>query len=67
MVLAKDVAELIDFFTFVMWIFYVLVMTLVLVLRKTMPDTPRPYRVCLVLLAFDSALRIEFPLIRSLY
>ena len=45
MILAKDLASLIDFCMFVIWMFYVLSMILVLVLRKTRPDAPRPYRV----------------------
>lgn len=49
MIVVKDVAALIDFFTFVTWIFYVLAMVLVLILRKTMPDASRPYRVPLVI------------------
>ena len=45
MILAQDLAGLIDFFSFIVWIFYTLSMILILILRKTRPDAPRPYRV----------------------
>ncbi len=44
-ILAQDVATLIDFFTFTMWIFYSLAFFLVVLLRITKPDAHRPYRV----------------------
>ena len=43
--LSNKVASLIDFFTFAMWIFYVLAVVVLLILRKTKSDAIRPYRV----------------------
>ena len=40
-----DIATLIDFFSFTVWIFYILAMFVLLLLRKTRPDAHRPYRV----------------------
>lgn len=45
MILAQSLAGLIDFCVIAMWIFYVVSMILVLVLRKIRPDAHRPYRV----------------------
>ncbi|XP_032784128.2 b(0,+)-type amino acid transporter 1 [Daphnia magna] len=45
LVASKKVTSLIDFFTFAVWIFYVLAMIVLLILRKTKPDARRPYRV----------------------
>jgi len=44
-----DVSGLIDLFSFAMWIFYVLAMVVLLILRKTKPDAPRPYRVPIIM------------------
>ena len=43
--MSNKVASLIDFFTFAIWIFYVLAMVVLLILRKTKSDVIRPYRV----------------------
>jgi len=45
MVIPSDIGSLIDFFSFTAWIFYGGAMLALLVLRKTRPDAPRPYRV----------------------
>ncbi|XP_046458061.1 b(0,+)-type amino acid transporter 1-like [Daphnia pulex] len=45
LVISKNVSSLIDFFTFAVWIFYVLTMIVLLILRKTRPDARRPYKV----------------------
>ncbi|XP_068250090.1 b(0,+)-type amino acid transporter 1 isoform X5 [Palaemon carinicauda] len=45
MVIPSDIASLIDFFSFTAWIFYGGAMAALLVMRRTMKDTPRPYKV----------------------
>ena len=45
MVFLGDVGVLIDSFSFTVWIFYVLAMVVLLMLRKFKPDAPRPYKV----------------------
>jgi len=45
MILAQNLASLIDFCVFALWIFYVVSMILVLILRKIRPDAHRPYKV----------------------
>ena len=45
MIVLNDVTTLIDFFSFTVWIFIVLAMVLLIILRKTRPDANRPYRV----------------------
>lgn len=45
MIVMNDVTTLIDFFSFTVWIFIVLAMILLLILRKTRPNANRPYRV----------------------
>ncbi|UYV81166.1 SLC7A9 [Cordylochernes scorpioides] len=49
MILLGNINSLIDFFSFTAWIFYGGAMALVIVLRFTMKDTPRPYKVPLVI------------------
>lgn len=44
-----DVDELIEFASFLIWVFYGSAVICLLVLRKTQPDTPRPYKVPLIL------------------
>jgi APA family basic amino acid/polyamine antiporter len=44
-VLANDFAQLADKFVLGIWPFYALMVAAVLVLRRTRPDLPRPYRV----------------------
>lgn len=43
-----DVHELIEFASFLIWVFYGIAVTCLLVLRKTQPDLPRPYKVPLI-------------------
>ena len=45
MIFMGDVGVLIDSFSFTVWIFYVLAMVVLLMLRKFKPDAPRPYKV----------------------
>ncbi|XP_045464859.1 b(0,+)-type amino acid transporter 1-like isoform X1 [Harmonia axyridis] len=40
-----DIVELIEFASFLIWFFYGVAMVSLLVLRRTMKDVPRPYRV----------------------
>lgn len=40
-----DISALIDLFSMTVWIFYVLAMVVLLILRKTKPDANRPYKV----------------------
>ncbi|XP_072930202.1 b(0,+)-type amino acid transporter 1-like isoform X2 [Epargyreus clarus] len=54
-ILVGNIKTLIDFASWFLWFFYGLAMVALLVLRKTQPDKPRPYRVptvvpCFVLL-----------------
>lgn len=44
MVLSGSIDSLIDFFSFTAWIFYGGAMVALLVMRKTRPDHPRPYK-----------------------
>ncbi|KAG0724055.1 b(0,+)-type amino acid transporter 1 [Chionoecetes opilio] len=48
MVIPSDIGSLIDFFSFTAWIFYGGAMTALLVMRYTMPDAPRPYKVPII-------------------
>jgi len=48
LIFAGEITTLIDFFSFTIWIFYVLAMIVLLLLRKTRPDAPRPYKVWLI-------------------
>jgi solute carrier family 7 (L-type amino acid transporter), member 9/15 len=45
MIFMGNIEALIDFFSFIVWIFYVLAMVVLLMLRKLKPDAPRPYKV----------------------
>lgn len=45
MISAGDINELINFFSFTVWIFYGLAMAALIVMRRTKPDAPRPYKV----------------------
>lgn len=47
---SNTITSLIDFFTFAVWIFYVLAMVVVLILRKTMPNANRPYKVTILIM-----------------
>ncbi|XP_045125710.1 b(0,+)-type amino acid transporter 1-like isoform X8 [Portunus trituberculatus] len=49
MVIPSDIGSLIDFFSFTAWIFYGGAMTALIVMRFTMPDAPRPYKVPIVI------------------
>lgn len=46
MIMARSVADLINFSSLTYWMFYTLIMITILILRKTRPDVPRPFRVC---------------------
>lgn len=48
-VLLGDVHQLIEFASFLIWIFYGASVVCLLVLRKTCPDLPRPYKVPLII------------------
>lgn len=43
-----DVNELIEFASFLIWVFYGAAVICLLVLRRTQPDLPRPYKVPLI-------------------
>ncbi|KAK7115274.1 b(0,+)-type amino acid transporter 1-like [Littorina saxatilis] len=45
LIIPGNIFSLIDFFSFTAWIFYGATMACVLVLRRTRPNDPRPYRV----------------------
>ena len=45
MIVAGDIGSLIDFFSFTVWIFYGMAMAALIVMRRTKPDAPRPYKV----------------------
>lgn len=49
MVLSGNIESLVDFFSFTAWIFYGGAMLALLVMRKTRPDHPRPYKCPLVI------------------
>ncbi|KAK7114590.1 hypothetical protein V1264_000628 [Littorina saxatilis] len=49
MVAAGDISSLIDFFSFVAWLSYGLTFASLLILRYTMKDVPRPYKVPIVI------------------
>lgn len=44
-ILVGDIVELIEMASFLIWIFYGMAMVSLLILRKTMKDVHRPYRV----------------------
>lgn len=44
-IVVGDIGELIEFVSFLIWIFYGIAMISLLVLRRTKPNLPRPYRV----------------------
>mgnify|MGYP005984634435 FL=1 len=44
-IVAGDIVQLIEFVSFLIWIFYGLAFVSLLVLRKTMKDVHRPYKV----------------------
>jgi L-type amino acid transporter 9 len=44
-IVAGDIASLIDFASFLIWIFYGLAMVALLVMRRTKQDAVRPYKV----------------------
>jgi L-type amino acid transporter 9 len=44
-IVAGDITSLIDFVSFLIWIFYGLAMVALLVMRKTKQDAVRPYKV----------------------
>ena len=51
-ILAGDIETLIEFASFLIWFFYGAAVICLLVIRKTQPDTPRPYKVPLVVPIF---------------
>lgn len=44
-----DIGALIEFASFLIWVFYGSAVVCLLVLRKTQPDLPRPYKVPLII------------------
>lgn len=48
-ILVGDVSALIEFASFLIWVFYGSAFVCLLVLRRTQPDTPRPYKVPIVI------------------
>lgn len=53
-----DVEKLIEFASFLIWIFYGAAVVCLLVLRKTEPDLPRPYKVPLIVPYFTLGVAI---------
>ncbi|XP_069159598.1 b(0,+)-type amino acid transporter 1 isoform X7 [Procambarus clarkii] len=49
MVIPSDIGSLIDFFSFTAWIFYGGAMAALIIMRYTMKDAPRPYKVPIVI------------------
>ncbi|CAL8113068.1 unnamed protein product [Orchesella dallaii] len=49
MIFGSEIEELIDLFGFASWIIYGLAISCVIVLRYTMPDAPRPFKVPLII------------------
>lgn len=49
MVIPSDIGSLIDFFSFTAWIFYGGAMLALIIMRRTMRDVPRPYKVPIVI------------------
>lgn len=48
-IVVGDIEALIEFASFLIWVFYGSAVVCLLVLRKTQPDLPRPYKVPLVI------------------
>lgn len=48
-ILVGDVSALIEFASFLIWVFYGSAFVCLIVLRRTQPDTPRPYKVPIVI------------------
>lgn len=44
-IVTGEIVELIEFVSFLIWFFYGMAMVSLLILRRTMKDAPRPYRV----------------------
>lgn len=53
-----NVNELIEFASFLIWLFYGSAVVCLLVLRKTQPDLPRPYKVPLFIPIFTLAVAV---------
>lgn len=51
-IIVGNITALIEFASFLIWVTYGMCMTGLLILRKTQPDTPRPYRVPTVIPIF---------------
>lgn len=51
-IVVGDISELIEFASFIMWVFYGSGIVCLLVLRKTMKDVPRPYKVPIIIPIF---------------
>lgn len=68
LVSSKTITNLIDFCVFAYWIFYVTAIVVLLILRKTRPDAPRPYRVTnFHLLKMFKSLPVVYLIFRSHY
>ncbi|XP_037075075.1 b(0,+)-type amino acid transporter 1-like isoform X2 [Pollicipes pollicipes] len=66
MIAAGDIGSLIDFFSFTVWIFYGMAMLALIMMRRTKPDAPRPYKVPIVipwLVLFMSVYLVVGPII----
>lgn len=57
-ILSGDIETLIEFASFLIWVFYGSAIVCLLVLRKTQPDTPRPYKVPLFVPIFTLAVAL---------
>ncbi|XP_011873203.1 PREDICTED: b(0,+)-type amino acid transporter 1-like isoform X2 [Vollenhovia emeryi] len=49
MLLVGDITALIEFASFLMWVFYGMAMVSLIIMRRTKPDAPRPYTVPIVI------------------
>ncbi|KAK8727147.1 hypothetical protein OTU49_009718, partial [Cherax quadricarinatus] len=68
MVIPSDIGSLIDFFSFTAWIFYGGAMAALIIMRFTMKDAPRPYKVPIaipVLVLIISVYLVVGPIIDS--
>lgn len=62
-ILAGDIITLIEFASFLCWIFYGMAMGALILLRYTKPDVPRPYKVPLVIPIFVLAMSVVLSVI----
>ncbi|XP_073975764.1 b(0,+)-type amino acid transporter 1-like isoform X2 [Rhodnius prolixus] len=67
-ILVGSIIRLIEFVSFLIWIFYGLAMVALIIMRKTKKEAPRPYKVPLcipIFICFISGLLASIPLVMS--